>query len=811
MKNNLTDSIYKAWRTGILPLVTALLLLTGCEMDSDMNLPLNVDSNKYTLTSDAGSTQVRIYSTGEWSVRLSEDVEWASINRLNGSGNTPVLFKYGANYGVPRTVDIIFTRGGLEQAVRMTQEGEDPILSLEESRIEIFSNPWDLRIGLDNNLREDYKQIRDTIVYSVIPDEDDDETPEPDEEWIENLAVGTDAVTFSTLKNNSPRKRQAAITLTYIDAKEKKHAVTLTVTQATEEACMTFTPYRAKTTRKATTIKAELKHNLGSLLGKVVCTPTYEGASADWIENITLEDKVLSFDVKENDSEGPRSASIAFSLPGTAGELTPAAPFVVEQTYEADYRTLIKGESGQVVINNPEASFEGIVISDKDNANVETTPNTARNATDYTVNAKTAYVQMLDGSYGYRLQFDAADDNTLKRYSQVKISLNGVTLTKEADPERYTLSGLTAANIVSQTPGTASDLIRKEKSIGQLTDEDIYTYVSLREVEFALPDGSYTNVNEGYFGTANHTSCVPRTLCDKDGSAISMLVNNKTPWRRDGSGMPKGKGTLSGVIVHDLQPRYGYTNEGYIGRYSVRVLEKEEIDLAASESSSNRQTLVEWNWNNAEVRTNADGTIAPDRGNGSLWCTDPAAKYLLDNEYNGLTTSAGLNGKNALKFENTYWWDFAENTGYAVALKFSTEGAGANLSLNFTNSQGNAGGTSIYGPVYWQVEYSTDGVNFTVLPESGFCCRPFVYWQGAGGKDLSYCAVPGYADRVFILPDALRNRPEVTLLIKARSTQCIASNTATVDQGDTGTITSDMAANKRSPMRFGTIAVKSNK
>ena len=94
MKNTLTDSIYKAWRTGILPLVTALLLLTGCEMDSDMDLPLNVDSNKYTLTSDAGSTQVRIYSTGEWSVRLSEDVEWASINRLNGSGNTPVLFKY---------------------------------------------------------------------------------------------------------------------------------------------------------------------------------------------------------------------------------------------------------------------------------------------------------------------------------------------------------------------------------------------------------------------------------------------------------------------------------------------------------------------------------------------------------------------------------------------------------------------------------------------------------------------------------------------------------------------------------------------
>ena len=808
MKNSLTDSINKTWRTGILPLVTALLLLTGCEMDSDMDLPLNVDSNAYTLTAEAGSTQVRIYSTGEWSVRLSEDVDWATINRLNGSGNTPVLFKYSANYGVPRAVEIIFTRGGREQTIRMTQEGKDPVLTLDESRIELFSNPWNLRIGLENNLKENYRQIRDSIAYSVIPDEDDDETPEPDQEWIENLEIGTDAVTFSTLENTSPRKRQAAITLTYTDAREKKHTVTLTVTQSTEKAYMTFSPDRVKTTRKASTVKSEVKHNLGSLIAGVVCTASYEGASADWIENIVLEDKVLSFDVKENDSGGPRSASISFSLSDESlGNLVPAEPFVVEQTYEADYRTLIQGESGQVTINDPGAFFEGIVISDKDNANVETTPNSAPNATDYTVNAKTAYVQMLDGSYGYRLQFNSAADNTLTRYSTVKIALDGLTLTKEADPERYTLSGLTAADIVGQTPGTASDLVRKEKPIGQLTDEDVYTYVSLKEVEFALPDGSYTNVNEGYFGTANHTSCVPRTLYDKDGNTISMLINNKTPWRRDGSGMPKGKGTLSGVIVHDLQPRYGYTNEGYIGRYSVRVLEKEEIGLAASEASSNRKTLVEWNWNDAEIKTNTDGTIAPDLGSGSLWCTDPAATHALDNEYNGLTTGAGLNSKNAMKFENTYWWNFDENTGYAVALKFSTAGAGEKLSLNFTNSQGNAGATSIHGPVYWQVEYSTDGTNFTVLPESGFCARPFVFWSAT----MTYCATPGYADRVFILPDALRNQPEVTLLIKARTAQCIASNTATVAEGDTGAITSDMPANKRSPMRFGTIAVKSNK
>ena len=89
---------------------------------------------------------------------------------------------------------------------------------------------------------------------------------------------------------------------------------------------------------------------------------------------------------------------------------------------------------------------------------------------------------------------------------------------------------------------------------------------------------------------------------------------------------------------------------------------------------------------------------------------------------------------------------------------------------------------------------------------------PFLsfYWLLPIVPLLNYLLFFG-SDVKNILPDALRNRPEVTLLIKARSTQCIASNTATVDQGDTGTITSDMAANKRSPMRFGTIAVKSNK
>lgn len=804
MKNNIIDCISKTWRTNIVPLLAMLLLLTGCEMESDMDLPLAVNANALTLTSDAGSTQVQIYSTGQWTTRLSEHVDWATISNLRGTGNSSIAFKYAANYGITRAVDIIFAHDGEEEVIRMTQEGKAPNLSLEESRMEIFSNPWNVQVALKNNLEEAYKTITDTVVYSVIAGEDDDEAPAPDEQWIDQIQVSTDALSFLTKENTSTRNRKAVITLRYIDVTEKLHTTSLTITQSTKAAYMRLMPDRAKVTRKAATVKAEVEHNMGRFLSQVVCTPSYEGASTNWIEPVTFEDNTMSFNVLPNDSEAPRTASILFSLPtATQGTLTPSAPFVVDQSFESDYRTLITAESGEIKISNDKAFFEGIVISDAGNPNLESALNTAPNASDLTRNDKTAYVQITDGSYGYRLQFEAESDNALARYSFVKISLNGLTLTKEANPTRYTLSGLTAANIVSQTPGKASDLLVKKKAIGELTDEDVYTFVSLQNVEFTLPDGSYTNVNEGYYGKGDFTSCVPRALYDNDGHSLHMLVNNKVSWRRSGDAMPKGNGTLSGVIVHDLQPRFGYTNEGFIGRYSVRVLAKEDIVLRAA---SKRQTLVEWNWEDGVIKKNDNQTLAPNTGEGALWCTDPTAVCAIDNEYNGVSTSA-QSGKRALRVNDSYWWNFEANEGYAVALQFSTVGAGENLSLNFTNSQGNAGPELIYGPIYWQIEYSTDGTNFTLLPESTFCARPFAFWK----TTMSYCATAGYADRLFWLPDALRNQPAVTLHIKAKSTQCIESATATVAEGDTGVITAGMDPDKRSPMRFGTISIKSNK
>ena len=73
--------------------------------------------------------------------------------------------------------------------------------------------------------------------------------------------------------------------------------------------------------------------------------------------------------------------------------------------------------------------------------------NTGPNSITTDENDRTNYVQSLDGMYGFRLKFASAADNACLRGEQVKILLDGVILSRESDPMRYTLRGVKAENV----------------------------------------------------------------------------------------------------------------------------------------------------------------------------------------------------------------------------------------------------------------------------------------------------------------------------------------------------------------------------
>ena len=69
---------------GVLIALTALTTaLTGCQEDFELDLPLAVSARELSLTKDAGSTHVLVYSNGDWTARFTRPVKWASLNKLD--------------------------------------------------------------------------------------------------------------------------------------------------------------------------------------------------------------------------------------------------------------------------------------------------------------------------------------------------------------------------------------------------------------------------------------------------------------------------------------------------------------------------------------------------------------------------------------------------------------------------------------------------------------------------------------------------------------------------------------------------------
>lgn len=110
---------------------------------------------------------------------------------------------------------------------------------------------------------------------------------------------------------------------------------------------------------------------------------------------------------------------------------------------------------------------------------------------------------------------------------------------KEELPECYTITGLTAANILETSTPDEFKIPVKTKTIGELTDDDIFTLVSVTNLEIMCKDGAYTNCTDGYSfkdninpigtATAPRWDVAPLMCYDNTGRTIYMLTNTAAP------------------------------------------------------------------------------------------------------------------------------------------------------------------------------------------------------------------------------------------------------------------------------------------
>ena len=795
------------------------------------------------LTKDAGSTHVLVYSTGDWKARFTRNVKWASLNKLEGYGNHEIVFTYSANYGLSRKVGVIFEKGSLVDTVMFKQAGSvtDPSIAFSKPAVTLLKAQSQILAPINTNLRYSIDDMEATVTYydeNGLPNdpvpvitragEDDGEEggdepqAQPVAPWISNVSITQKGVRFEVADNETSFVRWADLTVLIESAEGDVIKSVLTVTQGNATPAFkldsdagTYEGYAQQC------IVPAMTNNLVPYSDQVDYYVVYDVSveeGAEWILKPAITDDGLTFSLAKNEGSVPRTATIKLSFTDASGASASALCKVTQKPYPtvADFASVRALTPGEITLAQ---YIEGFVVSDPASKNIVSSPQTQQFFFDRGENDRTVYIESLDGQYGFCLKFATAEDNTLARFSKVRLAIAGATLEKKADPECYTISGLTAANILETSTPDEFKIPVKTKSIAELTDADIYTLVSVTGLEIMCKDGAYTNCTDGYSfkdalnaigtATAPRWDVAPLMCYDKGGNSIFMLTNAAVSWRRHSSGrdlefnsiVAQGSGTFRGIVVaDDIAP----IRFGDLGRYQLRAMTKEEIAL---NDEPFMKTVVEWNWNDRKV------DLIPEIKYGATQAGASDFNNVVCSGTGGSTTEQkGLVANGGILFSQQ-WWDFKADEGKYFDISFSTQGiSGSSLIFGITWGHGSMSNTTIFGPAHWNLLYSVDGgATFRAVPDCPMLKKRSITWWSTTSQD----ATPGFTEHLRKLPADCFGKEKVVLRLQVADKvtdidpKATASNYQTALGIEKGTLTESVAVGN-SQTRIGTITVRYN-
>lgn len=514
----------------------------------------------------------------------------------------------------------------------------------------------------------------------------------------------------------------------------------------------------------ASTHQVDMETNIDFSEIDPVIQYTTEGADG-WIKGVTYANGKLCIETEANPSAQPRTATLSLRYFSGWDEPLRQRLYITQMTNDDRMGETLsfdqlraKGKVGSVVSIDDYYIIEGRVVSDKVSGNAGENPKPTVRSVDFTGSRKTVYLQSLDGRYGFCMETVTPDDNVFNRYDRVRLLIKGAKIEYQDNPDRYTLSNVSASMILDQLPGTVSDMPVKEKFISELTDDDINTYVTLKDCEFPVRKGSLTPYHEGYgiSGGPNNNSVskFPRLIRDIEGNSMYLYTNTTCVFRRNGMKLPYGSGKIAGVVVFEYYPSFVYGDGpspdemGRIGRYQLRLQAREDIMFSENDNDTFSELLTEYRYIN-KFSQGTDGVKywCPTKGdNGRMYHTSGAGCYgamthnylgwcgmnvgvepfrnnigndgsgfgiILDDGTNWGADNANINvdGRGYTNANdnwlNIYWWDEVSDKPYAWVVEVSTQGISTDrISMQFTTLGVRNNSTYRYSPTFWKAEWS---------------------------------------------------------------------------------------------------------
>lgn len=436
--------------------------------------------------------------------------------------------------------------------------------------------------------------------------------------------------------------------------------------------------------------------------------------------------------------------------------------------------------------------IEAVLVSAADHPNTMENEQISFDFVNLSAGRRAGYFHSKDGGLGLMIHFDkVAALKKIPRFATVRLNLKGAGLGK-VNGIGYAVYGLQESSILSVEKGSGENAFVEEKTLSELTDEDVFTLVRVKDLEFVFKDGALLNVYELAVQKSRiNSGCGPQgrmdgwagLLCDGEGTPFYYLMNTGVAWRRDGTGVPQGHGTIEGIIVPQTDmSRYGGK---VLGRYQIRPLGKSAFCF---EDTPVWRTVAEWNWNDnvQEIHTSEGdlksvtyNKILSDKGEGLMYF-NTGGEIVRFRDMNNPQLVNDKNDRNwrgylqygalSVRCPSSNWWNWGSDQGKGLYMAVTTENMkGTHLLLGFTFAAGQCSPFQVKGcPASWKVEFSLDGKNYARASSESIALRSLPWSPGEvnGTRYLtSKDAGVGFTEHLVKLPAFLLGRKLIYIRI----------------------------------------------
>ncbi|MBP9998496.1 MAG: BACON domain-containing protein [Bacteroidales bacterium] len=279
----------------------------------------------------------------------------------------------------------------------------------------------------------------------------------------------------------------------------------------------------------------------------------------DWASVISRDDSCVDLKIGPNSGDENRSLTVRIKESGETA--LPELAFTINQLGASESFAKAKSMKIADVLSAYTAGViqdnvwtEGTVISDFNSLNVEKHRITyvKEGSVDVpSVDNRQMWIQDSDGT-PLCVEFVSVAENCYPAGTRLKLHLVGKEAGREPETGMYRITGFSSGFVHDAAAGTAVTPVE----ISDLSTVAEYEnrLVTLKNVQFAMPYGTYLNVDERnaakvweYLEDAS-TRSYAHILLDRYGNSIKLYTSSACPWRHSRQ-MPAGCGDVSGIIV----------------------------------------------------------------------------------------------------------------------------------------------------------------------------------------------------------------------------------------------------------------------